>query len=55
MHGAGMNTDSFLAGPGQPSALKTMLDHMIAAEEIKPLIVVTPSFYPDAKRPRRTP
>jgi Putative esterase len=48
MHGAGMNTDSFLAGPGQRSALKTMLDHMLGAEEIKPLIVVTPFFYPDA-------
>ncbi|XVV10222.1 alpha/beta hydrolase [Actinoplanes sp. CA-131856] len=47
MHGAGMTTESFFGGTGQSTGLKNVLDHMIEQRQIRPTIVVTPSFYPD--------
>jgi enterochelin esterase-like enzyme len=47
MHGAGMDTESFLGGAGRSSTVKNMLDHMIEERQIPPTIVVTPTFYPD--------
>ena len=38
--------DSFFSGEGK---LKPLLDHMIAAGEISPLLVVTPTYYPPGK------
>lgn len=45
MHGGGENEDLIFGGPGQNRELKKILDNMIAAGDIDPLIVVTPSFY----------
>ena len=47
MHGAGQTADSLLGGPGQASTLATTLDRMVETEQIEPMIVVTPTFYPD--------
>lgn len=47
MHGFGGTAEQYLDGEGQSSRLKHILDHMIENEEIEPLIVVTPTFYPD--------
>ena len=45
MHGGGENEDLLFGGPGENRELKNILDNMIAAGEIDPLIVVTPTFY----------
>ncbi|AVL00043.1 hypothetical protein PI20285_04960 [Pediococcus inopinatus] len=49
LHGAMMSEASFLGGAGtnSGSAFKMLLDHEIAAKEMKPTIVVTPSYYPN--------
>ncbi|MBB2946330.1 enterochelin esterase-like enzyme [Actinoplanes lutulentus] len=47
MHGAGMGAESFFGGAGESSALKNILDHMIEERQMRPTIVVTPTFYPD--------
>lgn len=47
MHGAGMTADSLLEGAGASTVMSEMLDEMIASGEVDPMIVVTPSFYPD--------
>jgi len=47
MHGAGMTTESFFGGAGQSAPLKNVLDHMIEQRQLRPTIVVTPTFYPD--------
>lgn len=46
MHGAGGNADSWL-GDDNPTRLQNLLDHMIEDGRIDPVIVVTPTFYPD--------
>ena len=46
LHGGGGNELTFFEG-GQ---LKHMLDHMIEEGELKPLIVVTPTFYPPGRQ-----
>ena len=43
LHGGGGNPHSFFSEDG---LLKNMLDHMIDAGEINPLIVVAPTYYP---------
>lgn len=50
LHGATMDETSFLGrvGRDQTSTFKKMLDHEIADEKMKPMIVVTPSYYPDS-------
>lgn len=45
MHGGGENENTLLSGPGQPSELKNIFDHMIATHELRPMIVVTPTWY----------
>ena len=45
MHGGGGNEEEFLYGQDKSRKLINILDHMIASGELKPLIVVTPSFY----------
>jgi len=44
MHGGGEDENLLLGGPGQNRELKNILDNMIARDEVKPLIVVTPTF-----------
>lgn len=44
MHGGWGNETTTLGTPGNPSALKNALDHAIAAGEIKPLIIVAPTY-----------
>ncbi len=45
MHGGGDGAESYFFGEGREGLLKNMLDHMIEEGLIKPLIVVTPTFY----------
>lgn len=47
MHGAGQDADSLLGGPGRTSRLADDLDRAIAGQQVAPMIVVTPTFYPD--------
>lgn len=48
MHGAGGNADSWLGRTGDdPTRLQNLLDNMIEDGRIDPVIVVTPTFYPD--------
>lgn len=46
VHGANSGTETFLWGENMNSHFKNMIDHMIEDGEIKPLIIVTPTFYP---------
>lgn len=47
MHGGGDNTTSFLTPPNNWFALKNVLDHLIGEGKMRPIIVVTPTFYDD--------
>ena len=47
LHGGGGDEHSFFSEDG---VLKNMLDHMIEAKELKPLIVVAPTYYPPGKK-----
>ena len=47
MHGGGDNTTSFLTPPQDWLPLRQVLDHLIAAGKMRPIIVVTPTFYDD--------
>lgn len=47
IHGGGDNSTSFFSDPRSPLPLTNVLDHLIESGSIKPLIVVTPTFYPD--------
>jgi enterochelin esterase-like enzyme len=49
MHGAGMNETSFFGGSDGSSPFVNLLDHMIEQRLVKPMIVVTPTYYPDAR------
>lgn len=46
LHGGGGNAERYFDGAGQSSQFKRILDHMIQNGELKPMIVVTPTFYP---------
>lgn len=45
LHGGGGNAERYFDGAGQSSQFKRILDHMIQNGELKPMIVVTPTFY----------
>lgn len=45
MHGGGSTAEKFLGGNDSISLNRKNLDHMIQDKRIKPMIVVTPSFY----------
>lgn len=45
MHGGGSTAEKFLGGNDSISLNRKNLDHMIQEKRIKPVIVVTPSFY----------
>lgn len=47
MHGGGDNTTSFLTPPQDWLPLRQVLDHLIAEGKMRPVIVVTPTFYDD--------
>lgn len=47
MHGGGDNTTSFLTPPKDWLPLRQILDHLIAQGKMRPVIVVTPTFYDD--------
>jgi len=47
MHGGGDKTTSFLTPPQDWLPLRNVLDHLIAEGKMKPVIVVTPTFYDD--------
>ncbi|MFZ2164406.1 MAG: alpha/beta hydrolase-fold protein [Propionibacteriaceae bacterium] len=44
MHGGWGDETTTLGTPGNPSALKNVIDHAIAAGKIKPLIIVAPTY-----------
>ena len=44
MHGGGGNENQYFRGAGQNSQAKNVFDNMIAKGDIKPLIVVTPTY-----------
>lgn len=47
MHGGGGIAERYLGGENGDEPLKRILDHMIENGEIDPMIVVTPTFYPN--------
>ena len=47
LHNGRGSQDSFFSADG--GKLKHMVDHMIQAKEIRPLIVVTPTYYPPGR------
>lgn len=47
MHGGGDNSTSFLTPPQDWLPLRQVLDHLIAEGKMRPIIVVTPTFYDD--------
>ncbi|MGM0240721.1 alpha/beta hydrolase [Enterococcus sp. AZ103] len=48
LHGYSMDATNFLTDEdGEDSGIKQMLDTLIANQEIEPLIVVSPTYYPD--------
>lgn len=47
IHGGGDKTTSFLTPPNNWFALRNVLDHLIAEGKMRPIIVVTPTFYDD--------
>ena len=47
MHGGGDKTTSFFTPPQDWLPLRHILDHLIAENKIRPIIVVTPTFYDD--------
>lgn len=47
MHGGGDKTTSFLTPPKDWLPLRQVIDHLIAEGKIKPIIVITPTFYED--------
>lgn len=44
MHGGWGNENQTLGTPGSPSGFKNVIDHMIESGEIKPLIIVCPTY-----------
>ncbi|MEA4846059.1 MAG: alpha/beta hydrolase-fold protein [Clostridiaceae bacterium] len=44
MHGGWSDETATLGTPGKPSSFKNVIDHAIAAGEIKPLIIVCPTY-----------
>ena len=47
MHGGSDNTTDYLGTDKEPNELKTALDHLIENGEIKPVIMVMPTYYPN--------
>lgn len=45
MHGGGGSEETYFSGEGQESTLKRVADNMIERGDIRPCIIVTPSFY----------
>lgn len=45
MHGGGGSEETYFSGAGMESTLKRIADNMIARGDIRPCIIVTPSFY----------
>lgn len=50
MHGGGGSEEEFIYGQDRKLSLLHIIDHMIAARELEPLIIVTPSFYYSAEQ-----
>jgi enterochelin esterase-like enzyme len=46
MHGGGDRADRFIGTDDTPNEFKCTLDHMIENGDIRPILVVSPSFYP---------
>ncbi|MBQ4362975.1 MAG: enterochelin esterase [Oscillospiraceae bacterium] len=47
MHGGSDNSTDYLGTADEPNELKTAIDHLIENGEIKPVIIVMPTFYPN--------
>ena len=46
MHGGGDNADFFMGTDKQPSPFKNVIDNCVKNGDIRPMIIVLPSFYP---------
>lgn len=47
MHGGSDNSTDYLGTDAEPNELKNAIDHLIENGEIRPLILVMPTFYPN--------
>ena len=47
MHGGSDNSTDYLGTADEPNELKTAIDHLIENGEIRPVIMVMPTFYPN--------
>lgn len=47
---AGAGRDTNISAMYSPTNLKNVIDHMIANKELAPVIIVTPTFYPDSSK-----
>ena len=47
MHGGSDNSSDYMGTETEPNELKTAVDHLIENGEIKPVILVMPTFYPN--------
>lgn len=45
MHGGGGSQESLFGGAGQNNDIKNTIDHLIENGEMKPILIVTPTFY----------
>ena len=46
MHGGGGGPETFFGSDTEPNEFKNVLDHMIGNGDIRPVLVVAPTFYP---------
>ena len=54
MHGMTQNAEGQLGVPGNPSAIKRMVDHLIDDGLMEPTIIVSVSYYPDNEEQETT-
>ena len=50
MHGSGAGAEALLGSASNPSEMKNVLDHLIEKGEMRPMLVVTPTFYTEKNR-----
>lgn len=45
MHGGGGSAESLFGSPQNPSEMKNVIDHLIENGEMRPMLIITPTFY----------
>ncbi len=51
MHGGYDSLDTFFGSPDKPNDMKNVVDHLVGNGEIRPVILVAPTFYPNKGLP----